>query len=227
MHHLQPVAWVLATSLEAAKRGANRVDVEYRPLAPILTIEEAVAGRQLPRRARFESVMAIPLPRSRAAISGFRGELSIGGQEHFYLETQCALSALDESGGIVVDSSTQHPAKRRTLWLELSGLRGIRSRCNACGWAALSAGKRCRRMPGPAIAALGDVEKKGKPVRVRLPRHLDMALTGKRHPFLARFHVGFRNDGAYSGTRVVTVVRWRLESRSFRTDHVARTVPLR
>jgi len=32
-------------------------------------------------------------------------------------------------------------------------------------------------------------------VRVRLSRALDMALTGKRHPFFARFEAGFDDDG--------------------------------
>ena len=45
-----------------------------------------------------------------------------------------------------------------------------------------------------AIAALG-AWKTRRPVRVRLPRVLDMALTGKRHPFLARFEAGFDDEG--------------------------------
>ena len=34
---------------------------------------------------------------------------------------------------------------------------------------------------------------------VRLPRKLDMALTGKRHPFFARFRAGFEPDGLLRG----------------------------
>jgi len=48
------------------------------------------------------------------------------------------------------------------------------------------------------IAALG-AWKTRRPVSVRLPRHLDMILTGKRHPYLARFHAGFDGEGRVQG----------------------------
>ena len=44
LHHQQPVAWVLAESLEAARLGAVRVTAEYEPLPAILTIEDAIAA---------------------------------------------------------------------------------------------------------------------------------------------------------------------------------------
>ncbi len=40
------------------------------------------------------------------------------------------------------------------------------------------------------------------PVRVRLTRALDFALTGKRHPFLARYVAGFHEDGRVEGVRI-------------------------
>ena len=35
----------------------------------------------------------------------------------------------------------------------------------------------------------------GKPVKLRLPREVDMIATGKRHPFLYRYTVGFDGEG--------------------------------
>ncbi len=52
-----------------------------------------------------------------------------------------------------------------------------------------------------AIAALG-AWKTGRPVRVRLTRALDMALTGKRHPFLARYSAGFTRGWTAGGVRI-------------------------
>src|SRR5579871_4557238 len=52
-----------------------------------------------------------------------------------------------------------------------------------------------------ALAALG-AWKTRRPVRVRLPRALDMILTGKRHPFLARYSAGFALDGRLQGVRI-------------------------
>ena len=43
-YHSQPVAWVLGETLEAARLGASKVNVEYRVLTPVLTIEDAIAA---------------------------------------------------------------------------------------------------------------------------------------------------------------------------------------
>jgi xanthine dehydrogenase large subunit len=52
-----------------------------------------------------------------------------------------------------------------------------------------------------AIAALG-AWKTRRPVMVRLTRQLDMMLTGKRHPFLARYSAGFGADGRIDAIRL-------------------------
>ena len=115
MFHRQPVAWVLGETLEAAQRGAARVRVEYEPLPAILTIEQAIdAGSFLtePLRLTRGDVSA----HRRRARCGFDGELAIGGQEHFYLETQAAIAWLDESGGVVgalVDAASVGDAGHR------------------------------------------------------------------------------------------------------------------
>ena len=88
MYHSQPVAWVLGETLDAAQRGAARVAVEYEPLPAILTIEDAILA------GSFHSA-PLRLARGDASVIEssalrFEGELQIGGQEHFYLETQCA-----------------------------------------------------------------------------------------------------------------------------------------
>ena len=62
-------------------------------------------------------------------------------------------------------------------------------------------GKEVQANPWAAIAALG-AWKTRRPVRVRLTRALDMALTGKRHPFLARYTAGFTSDGRLEGVRI-------------------------
>src|SRR5262249_39831895 len=116
----QPVAWVLGDTLDAARRGAARVRAEYEPLPAILTIEDAIEA---------ESYLTEPLRLSRGDVSGidrsalrFDGELQIGGQEHFYLETQAAIAWLDESGGVAVHSSTQHPTETQEVVARVLGL---------------------------------------------------------------------------------------------------------
>ncbi len=62
-------------------------------------------------------------------------------------------------------------------------------------------GKEVQANPWAAIAALGAWKTK-RPVRVRLPRVLDMVLTGKRHPFQARYEAGFDGDGRLLGAEL-------------------------
>jgi xanthine dehydrogenase molybdopterin binding subunit len=55
-------------------------------------------------------------------------------------------------------------------------------------------GKETQGNTPAAIVALAAL-KTGRPVRVQFDRDLDMVLTGKRHPFYAKFEVGFTHDG--------------------------------
>src|SRR5215471_18590115 len=199
MFHQQPVAWVLGESLEAARRGAEFVQVDYEPLDPILTIEAAIATG---------SFLSAPLRMSRGDVSvtkdsslQFFGELFIGGQEHFYLETQCAIAWLDESGGISVESSTQHPAETQEVVARVLGIARNQVTVECLRMGGAFGGKEVQANAWAAIAALGAWKTK-RPVRVRLTRALDMALTGKRHPFLARYSAGFRDDGRLDGVKI-------------------------
>ena len=120
MYHSQPVAWVLGETLDAAQRGAGRVSVEYEPLPAILTIEDAIAA------GSFHSA-PLRLARGDASVIEssplhFEGELQIGGQEHFYLETQCAIAWLDETGGVAAHSSTQHPTETQEVIARVLGI---------------------------------------------------------------------------------------------------------
>ena len=192
MFHSQPVAWVLGDSLDAAQTGAARVRASYEPLPAILTIEQAIdAGSYLtePLRLRRGDMAALASSAVR-----FDGELAIGGQEHFYLETQSAIAWLDESGGIAVQSSTQHPSETQAIVARVLGIAKhlVTTECLRMGGAF--GGKEVQANSWAAVAALG-AWKTRRPVRVRLTRALDMALTGKRHPFLARYTAGLASDG--------------------------------
>ena len=199
MYHSQPVAWVLGETLDAAQRGAARVAVEYHPLPAILSIEDAILA------ASFHSA-PLKLARGDASVidsSALRleGQLQIGGQEHFYLETQCAIAWMDESGGIAAHSSTQHPSETQEVIARVLGIPRSRVTVECLRMGGAFGGKEVQANPWAAIAALG-AWKTRRPVRVRLTRALDFALTGKRHPFLARYTAGFDQDGRLEGVRI-------------------------
>ncbi len=199
LYHSQPVAWVLGETLDAAQRGACKVLVDYEPLPAILTIEDAILA---------ESFHSAPLLLARGEMSviessplRFEGELQIGGQEHFYLETQCAIAWMDETGGVAAHSSTQHPTETQEVIARVLGIPRNKVTVECVRMGGAFGGKEVQANPYAAIAALG-AWKTGRPVRVRLTRALDFALTGKRHPFLARYAAGFTRDGHLEGVRI-------------------------
>jgi xanthine dehydrogenase large subunit len=195
----QPVAWVLATSLDAARQGAARVQATFSPLPAILGIEQAIAA---------DSYLAGPLRITNGDMAALTaspvridGELAIGGQEHFYLETQSAIAWLDESGGVAVQSSTQHPTETQEIVARVLGVAKHRVTVECLRMGGAFGGKEVQANAWAAIAALG-AWKTRRPVRVRLTRALDMALTGKRHPYLARYSAGLSHDGRLRALRV-------------------------
>ncbi len=192
-HHNQPIVWVLGETLEAAREGAAAVVVRVEPLPAIVTMDEALAA---------ESFLTEPLQIASgdvdaalaAAPQRLSGELRIGGQEHFYLETQAALACFDEAGQVFVHSSTQHPSETQEVVARVLGVPNSMVTVQSLRMGGAFGGKEVQANPYAAVAALG-AALTGRPVRVRLDRRLDMILTGKRHPFWARYELGHDDEG--------------------------------
>jgi xanthine dehydrogenase large subunit len=193
MHHGQAVCWVLATTLEAARRGAARIEVDYEPLPALLTIQDAIAAgsfqgaRPTAGRGDVEAALA-------RAPHVFEGETEMAGQEQFYLETHASLAELDDAGQVFVQSSTQHPTETQEVVAHVLGLssHSVTVQCLRMGGGF--GGKETQANPYAAVAALG-ASVTGRPVRVRLNRTQDITMTGKRHGFHASWRVGFDDDG--------------------------------
>lgn len=193
MFHGQAVCWVLGESLAAAQEGAGAVDVAYEPLPAILTIREAIEAdsfqgrRPTMRRGDVAAGLA-------GAAHVFTGTTESGGQEHFYLETHASLALLDESGQVLVHASTQHPSETQEVVARVLGVPRNAVTVQSLRMGGGFGGKEAQPHALAAIAALGAVTT-GRPVRVRLPRSLDMVMTGKRHPALSEWRVGFDDEG--------------------------------
>ena len=95
------VAWVLGESLEAARIGAEAVEVEVEDLPAVVSMQEAIAAESFQGNARTVSRGDVEAGFA-AATHRFVGEIEIGGQEHFYLETHAALALVDEAGQMFV-----------------------------------------------------------------------------------------------------------------------------
>ena len=196
----QAVAWVVADSEEQAMAAARQVKVEYEALPALLDVHAAIAADSFhlpPARVERGDVSA----GLAAATHRLSGELLIGGQDHFYLETQACWASIDSEGLVQLVSSTQHPSETQHMVAHVLGIASHRVICRCLRMGGGFGGKETQANPFAAVAALA-AWKTGRPARVKLHRALDMQLTGKRHPFFARFTVGFDDDGLLQAARI-------------------------
>lgn len=189
----QAVCWVLAESEEVARAGTNAIVVEYEPLSAILTIQEAITQGSF-QGSTLHAKRGDVVTGLKSSPKVLEGELYIGGQEHFYLETHASLASLDETGHVVVQCSTQHPSETQQIVAQVLNVPRNQVVVQCLRMGGGFGGKEVQANPFAAVAALGTVLTK-RPVRVRLSRLQDMTMTGKRHPFYGKWQVGFDNDG--------------------------------
>ena len=119
---------------------------------------------------------------------------SVGGQEHFYLEGQIAFALPGEDGDLIVHSSTQHPTEVQHVCAEILGYDFNRVTTVVRRLGGGFGGKESNASWVAGAAALA-AARTGRPVKLRLPREIDMIATGKRHGFDYRYTVGFDDEG--------------------------------
>ena len=193
MFYGHAVCWVLGETLEAARLGAAAIEVEAETLMSYVSVTEAIAARSFqgaqPQVARGDVDTAMA-----EADRVFSGEFEFSGQEHFYLETHCALAHVDEAEQVFVQSSTQHPSETQEIVAHVLGRRNSEITVQCLRMGGAFGGKEMQPHGFAAIAALG-ATLTGRPVRLRLSRTQDLTMSGKRHGFHADWRVGFDADG--------------------------------
>ncbi len=201
-HHGQVVAVVVADSIDEARAAAAAVVVDISALPPILGIEAALASNSFhPRLDGEASPHMLRKGDARSALDNAKHRLSfdlhIGGQEHFYLETQAAFAEPGEDGDVHVYSSTQHPSEVQAVISHVLHVARNQIVVTSPRMGGGFGGKETQGNGPAALVALAALRLK-KPVRLQYDRDLDMEITGKRHPFYARGEVGFDDDGRVS-----------------------------
>ncbi len=217
--HGQLVALVVGESLEACRLAADAVEVEYEPLLPLLSVEDAVRAESFHtnahriRRGDVEAVFA------EDGLVKLAGDFSFGGQEHFYLEGQVAWAEPGDDGSMTVFSSTQHPSEIQAVVAHVLHLPRHRVVVQSPRMGGGFGGKETQGNTWAALAALA-AHRTGRPARVRLNRDQDMILTGKRHPFLARYAAAFTTEGDLRAVRVELFANagWSLDLSAAITD---------
>ncbi|RRU71356.1 xanthine dehydrogenase molybdopterin binding subunit [Stutzerimonas xanthomarina] len=196
----QPVIAVAADSLETARKAAMAAIIEYEDLEPVLDVVEALHKKHFVldshTHQRGDSATALA-----SAPRRLQGSLHIGGQEHFYLETQVSSVMPTEDGGMIVYTSTQNPTEVQKLVAEVLGVSMNKIVIDMRRMGGGFGGKETQAA-GPACMCAVIAHLTGRPTKMRLPRMEDMTMTGKRHPFYVEYDVGFDDDGLLHGIEV-------------------------
>ena len=200
-----PVGAVVATSHDAARRAADLVKVEWEPLPAILSIEDAIAAESW-TSAPQRLVYGDPDDALARAKHKLSGALDIGGQDHFYLETNIAMATPLDGGQWHVWSSTQHPTEVQKHVALVLGVPQAAVTAEVRRMGGGFGGKESQPTIVACIAAVC-AHKTQKPVKLRLDRDDDMIVTGKRHDFRADWEVGFDDDGSMTALRVRLAAR--------------------
>lgn len=193
-HVGQPIFAVVATERAIARRAVKLARIVYEELPAILDIDSA--------KANGSAVVWRPLTMARGDVEPalakapmrLQGTLTIGGQEHFYLEGQVALAQPGEAGEMRLWSSTQHPSETQHLVASVLGLPHHLVTTEIRRMGGGFGGKESQANGCACLAALA-ASLTGQAAKMRLDRDDDMVITGKRHDFKVAYDVGFTDQG--------------------------------
>jgi xanthine dehydrogenase large subunit len=201
----QAIAAVLANSHENARTAALLITSNITELEAIVTIDQAMAKKSL-----LDEPLIVNIGDSRKAIdtskNKLRGSISIGGQEHYYLEGQVALAIPTEDNEMIIHSSTQNPTEVQHL---VSHVLDVPQNAIEVVTRRMGGGFGGKETDSSQLACVCAIfaQQSKLPVKARLSRKDDILMTGKRHDFKADYEVGYADDGKILGIEVDLAAR--------------------
>lgn len=198
--HGQPVFAVLAHTVEQARIAATLASITVTPSTPILTIKAALQQSSFvrPSHSMVRGDVSSALSTAEHIATG---SLSIGGQEHLYLEGQVSMAIPEEEDRMLIFTSSQHPSEVQKLVAEVLDVKLNKIVVDMRRMGGGFGGKETQAAQWSCIAALLAV-RNACAVKIRLPRQQDMIVTGKRHPFENEFNIGFTAQGNITAARI-------------------------
>ncbi|RUT34928.1 xanthine dehydrogenase molybdopterin binding subunit [Arsenicitalea aurantiaca] len=202
----QPVFAVIGETRDAARRASRLAKITYAPLAAALDVDAARrAGGTLVTEplTLVRGDVDAGLSRAKNRVSG---RMTIGGQDHFYLEGQIAFALPGEDEDVIVHSSTQHPSEVQLMVAHVLGISQHAVTVNVRRMGGGFGGKETQGNLFAAVAALA-AKRFNRPVKIRPDRDDDMIATGKRHDFVVDYDVGYDDDGRIEAVDAVYAAR--------------------
>ena len=189
----QPIFVVIANSITAARKATRHALIEYEDFPAVLDVKEAKLAESwvLPpmRLRRGDAQKAFESARYK-----MHGEISVGGQEQFYLEGQISYAAPREDGCIHLWCSTQHPTEMQQVVAHCLNLDFNQVLVEMRRMGGGFGGKESQSAIFACIASIA-AKHLNRPVKMRLDRDDDMMITGKRHGFHFEYDIGYNDEG--------------------------------
>ncbi len=206
LHHGQPLFAVVAQTRQAAREAAALAQAVYEEAPPLLDVAAA--------RAAGGALVTDPLKLERGDVAAalaesprrLRGSMTIGGQDHFYLESQIAFAIPCEEEDMQVFSSTQHPSEVQHMVAQVLGVASHAVTVEVRRMGGGFGGKETQSNLFACVAALA-ARKLKRPVKLRPDRDDDMIVTGKRHDFVVDYEIGFDDEGRIHAVDAVYAAR--------------------
>lgn len=189
----QPVALVIGTSPEIARKGVRKITIDVEQLPAITNPKEAFSKGNIIGSPRTFILGDVEATWQKCDLV-LEGVCDVGGQEHVYLETQRARAIPLEENNLCIYSATQGPSAVQRHAAKVLGLPGHNIEVDVKRLGGGFGGKEDQATPWACMAALAAWHTK-KPVELVLGRADDIKMTGKRHPYKSDFRIGVTKEG--------------------------------
>ena len=207
----QTIALVVAKTRAAAKKAAiammdpSTKGVTFAPKTkndpiPILTLDDAIAqnsfyqGSHCALLERLQPNITSIDAAVAACAHSWKGTVRLGGQRHFYMETQRSVVTPTEAEGLHVRSSTQGVTVVAKMIAKVTGLQTHNVICEQTRAGGGFGGKLTRNLPIACAAAVA-ARSLDAPVSYVLDRVEDQKTTGAREPMRMDIEIGFDAAG--------------------------------
>ncbi|MBW1882840.1 MAG: xanthine dehydrogenase family protein molybdopterin-binding subunit, partial [Deltaproteobacteria bacterium] len=219
LYHGHPVAAVAATTIEAARRGAEKIRVEYEVHAPVLDLESAMAPDAPILHDDLVCQGPAPLPSSptnvarRTLLSGGDVEQGFADSDlvverefttqmvhQGYIEPHAVVADAHENGKVTIWCSTQGPFGVRTATSEVLGTPISKIKVIPSEIGGGFGGKISIYLE-PLAALLS--RRAGRPVKLVMSREEVFRATGPTSAGRIRVKIGARKDGSFVAAEVV------------------------
>ncbi len=208
-----PIAAVAAVDEETAERACEAIEVQYEPLPPVMSIEEALENTAV----RVQTYGDGPVPNVHKNVSLEFGDLARGfaeadhiredvfffqGNTHLPMEQHSAVAQADAGGRVTLWTSSQTPHYVHRALSKVLGLPMSRIRVIATPVGGGFGGKSDPFSHEIGAAKLAMIT--GRPVKITLTREEVFYAHRGRHPVLMWFRTGVRRDGRITACHVKT-----------------------